>query len=136
MKWIDGIWERVTSFENLLRAYRKAWCGKRSRPDVAEFRLNPERELLALQRALREGTYRPGDYRLFRIYERKSWVIAAAPFCDRVVNRTSNRNRNNADNRNNNIGFRLAQSARTARRKVPALSRSVHGSIGCGSGCP
>jgi hypothetical protein len=28
--------------------------------------------------------------------------------------RASNRNRNNADNRNNNIGFRLAQSTRTA----------------------
>lgn len=29
--------------------------------------------------------------------------------------RASNRNRNNADNRNNNIGFRLVQSARTVR---------------------
>jgi len=29
--------------------------------------------------------------------------------------RASNRNRNNTDNRNNNIGFRLVQSARTAR---------------------
>lgn len=28
--------------------------------------------------------------------------------------RASNRNRNNTDNRNNNIGFRLGQSARTA----------------------
>ena len=28
--------------------------------------------------------------------------------------RASNRNRNNTDNRNNNIGFRLVQSARTA----------------------
>jgi hypothetical protein len=52
---------------------------------VAEFGLNLERELLALQRALHEGTYQPGDYRLFTIYERKPRVIAAAPFCDRVV---------------------------------------------------
>ena len=28
--------------------------------------------------------------------------------------RSANRNRNNTDNRNNNIGFRLAQSARAA----------------------
>jgi formylglycine-generating enzyme required for sulfatase activity len=34
--------------------------------------------------------------------------------------RASNRNRNNPDNRNNNIGFRLAQSARTALVVVPA----------------
>ncbi len=85
MKRIDGIWAKVTSFENLLGAYCKARRGKRRRPDVAEFGLNLERELLALQRALREGTYQPGDYRLFTIYERKPRVIAAAPFCDRVV---------------------------------------------------
>ncbi len=44
--------------------------------------------------------------------------------------RSSNRNRNNTDNRNNNVGFRLAQSARPV--TVPALSRSVHGPNGRG----
>ncbi len=85
MKRIDGIWDAVASFENLLRAYRKARRGKRRRPGVAEFGLNLEHELLTLQRALHEGTYRPGEYRLFTIYERKPRVIAAAPFRDRVV---------------------------------------------------
>ena len=85
MKRLDGIWNRVTSFENLLGAYRKARRGKRSKPGVAEFGLNCEHELLALQRSLLEGTYQPGDYRLFTIYERKPRVIAAAPFRDRVV---------------------------------------------------
>lgn len=85
MKQINVIWAEVTSFENLLRAYRKARRGKRRQQGVAEFGLNLERELLGLQRTLREGTYRPGDYRLFTIYERKPRVIAAAPFCDRVV---------------------------------------------------
>jgi len=33
--------------------------------------------------------------------------------------RSANRNRNNADNRNNNLGFRLAQSARAAVRPCP-----------------
>jgi RNA-directed DNA polymerase len=85
MKLIDGIWETLTSVENLLYAYRKARRGKRSKRGVAEFGLNLERELLALQRALRGGTYRPGEYRLFTIYERKPRLIAAAPFRDRVV---------------------------------------------------
>ncbi|MDH4155318.1 MAG: reverse transcriptase/maturase family protein [Nitrospira sp.] len=85
MKRLDGIWETVTGFENLLQAYRKAQRGKRSKPGVAEFGLNLERELLMLQSALREGTYQPGEYRLFTIYERKPRVIAAAPFRDRVV---------------------------------------------------
>ncbi len=85
MKRLDGIWETVTSFANLLQAYRNARRGKGSKPGVAEFGLNLERELLALQRSLHEGTYQPGDYRLFTIYERKPRVIAAAPFRDRVV---------------------------------------------------
>ncbi|MEO8340287.1 MAG: reverse transcriptase/maturase family protein [Nitrospirota bacterium] len=73
------------SFDNLLRASRNARRGKRGRSDVAEFGLNLERELLALRRELHADTYRPGDYRLFTIYERKPRVIAAAPFRDRVV---------------------------------------------------
>jgi RNA-directed DNA polymerase len=85
MKRLDGIWDMMTSFENLLRAYRKARRGKCSKRGVAEFGLNLEHELLALQRALREGTYQPGEYRLFTIYERKPRLIAAAPFRDRVV---------------------------------------------------
>ena len=85
MTRIDGIWDAVISFENLLRAYRKARRGKRRRPGVAEFGLNLERELLALQRSLHERTYQPGEYRLFTIYERKPRMIAAAPFRDRVV---------------------------------------------------
>jgi retron-type reverse transcriptase len=52
---------------------------------VAEFSLNLESELLSLQEALTDLTYRPGRYRLFTIYERKKRQIAAAPFRDRVV---------------------------------------------------
>lgn len=38
--------------------------------------------------------------------------------------RSANRNRNEPDNRNNNIGFRLAQSARAAKRPCPEPVRS------------
>ena len=85
MKRIDGIWAQLTSFENLLEAYRQARLGKRARPAVAEFGLHLERELFALQRELQDSSYRPGRYRLFTIYEQKPRVIAAAPFRDRVV---------------------------------------------------
>jgi retron-type reverse transcriptase len=85
MKRLGGLWERVISFDNLLRAFRKARRGKRRRPPVAAFELNLETELLALQRDLVAGDYRPGEYRLFAIYERKPRLIAAAPFRDRVV---------------------------------------------------
>ncbi|MDH4081623.1 MAG: reverse transcriptase/maturase family protein [Nitrospira sp.] len=85
MKRINGIWGQLTSFDNLLHAYRQARRGKRSRPGVAEFGFTFEHELFALQRELRDGSYQPGRYRLFTIYERKPRVIAAAPFRDRVV---------------------------------------------------
>jgi RNA-directed DNA polymerase len=85
MKRLSGVWPKLVSFENLLRAYRKARRGKRDRPGVAEFGLDLERELIALQRELDRGEYKPGAYRLFTIYDRKPRVIAAAPFRDRVV---------------------------------------------------
>lgn len=85
MKRHGHLWADITSFENLLRAYRKARLGKRSRDEVSEFDLNLENELLQLQNALRVKTYRPGTYRVFTIYERKPRQICAAPFRDRVV---------------------------------------------------
>jgi RNA-directed DNA polymerase len=85
MKRLGGLWPQMVSFENLLLAYRKARLGKRRSPDVARFSLNLENELLALQRELASGAYRPGAYRVFTICERKPRLIAAAPFRDRVV---------------------------------------------------
>jgi retron-type reverse transcriptase len=85
MKRLAGIFERVVAFDNLWLAFRKARRGKRRRPPVAEFELNLERELLALQRELRAEDYQPGAYRLFTVYERKPRLIAAAPFRDRIV---------------------------------------------------
>jgi retron-type reverse transcriptase len=85
MKRINGIWSQLVCFENLLQAFRKARLGKRGRLGVAEFELDLEKNLFALQRELEEGRYQPGAYRLFTIYERKPRVIAAAPFRDRVV---------------------------------------------------
>ena len=85
MKPLKQIWPQLVSFENMFKAYRKARKGKRNRLPVSEFGLNLERELLALQDELLNGTYRPGAYRIFTIYDRKPRVIAAAPFRDRVV---------------------------------------------------
>lgn len=85
MKRLGGLWPAITDFDNLLLAYRKARRGKADRPTVTRFGLDLERELLCLQRQLREHSYRPGAYRLFTIYERKPRQIAAAPFRDRVV---------------------------------------------------
>ncbi|MFN8059104.1 MAG: hypothetical protein U0Q12_08050 [Vicinamibacterales bacterium] len=79
------MFDALSSWSNLLRAYRRAATGKRGKPSVAAFEHRLEEQLLALQRELREGSYRPGAYTHFQIHEPKRRLISAAPFRDRVV---------------------------------------------------
>ncbi len=79
------LFQRITSFPNLLYAARLASRGKRFRPNVAAFSLNLEDELHRLQQELIARSYRPGPYRTFVIHEKKPRFISAAPFRDRVV---------------------------------------------------
>ncbi|MDM8545983.1 reverse transcriptase domain-containing protein [Candidatus Venteria ishoeyi] len=85
MKRYGHLWPEIVSLDNLYLAYRKARKGKQNRDSVADFSLRLEAQLLALQNELSNGTYIPGEYRLFTIYEGKPRLIAAAPFRDRVV---------------------------------------------------
>lgn len=77
--------ERVIAWENLLLAWRKAARGKRGKAGVAGFEHQVADRLLALQSALRAGTWQPGGYIHFYIHEPKRRRISAAPFPDRVV---------------------------------------------------
>ena len=85
MKRVGRLFERAVSYENLYGAVHDAARGKRSRPDVAAFLLDLEREVPRLRRALIEASYRPGGYRTFTVREPKQRVISAAAFRDRVV---------------------------------------------------
>ncbi len=82
---MSELFQRISSFQNLWLAARRAARGKRRRPDVAAFLLDLEPQLLALEAELRAGEWRPGGYRTFRITEPKERLICAAPFRDRVV---------------------------------------------------
>ncbi len=81
----NNLFEQIISFENLYSASRKARKGKRVRANVMEFEADIEAELLSLREELKTGTYQPGKYREFTIYERKHRRISAAPYRDRVV---------------------------------------------------
>ncbi len=85
MKCHKHLWERLRSFENLAAAAREALLGKRGKPAGARFFADWEREVVRLERELREGSYRPGAYFYFTITDPKERVVAAAPFRDRVV---------------------------------------------------
>ena len=77
--------EQVIDWDNLLAAHRLARRGKRDHQEVATFETNLWEELGALQMELLWGTYRPGRYRSFVVYEPKRREILAAPYRDRVA---------------------------------------------------
>jgi retron-type reverse transcriptase len=79
------LFQRMTSFSNLLEAARLASRGKRFRPNVAAFSLDLESELHQLRQELVSRSYRPGPYTTFLVHEKKPRFISAAPFRDRVV---------------------------------------------------
>ena len=85
VKTYKNLYSEIHSFENLLLAFRQARRGKRSRPNVAEFEVDSENQLLQIQYELQSRSYQPGAYRHFTLYERKPRRISAAPFRDRVV---------------------------------------------------
>jgi hypothetical protein len=78
LKRVGQVWDRLISFENLLRPAEAACKGKRSRPDVAHFHFGLERELWRLHAELAAKSYQPGAYRAFVIRELKPRQISAA----------------------------------------------------------
>jgi RNA-directed DNA polymerase len=85
LKTYRNLYSKVTGWDNLYLAYRKARKGKRGRPPAASFEYDLEANLVALHRDLVERTYQPGNYNSFYIHEPKRRLISAAPFRDRVV---------------------------------------------------
>ena len=85
MRRIGGLFDGVVSYSNLYRAYRKALLGARRNEEQARFYYSLENELVTLRRELVDGTYNPGPYRYFMIFDPKEREIAIAPFRDRVV---------------------------------------------------
>ena len=63
----------------------RAAKGKRSKPGVAAFLANLEKEVLRLERKLWSGSYRPGRYTVIEVFDPKHRMVSAAPFRDRVV---------------------------------------------------
>jgi len=79
------MYNALTSWNNLLLAYKKASAGKRGQANVAIFEYRLEDNLFRLQEELQQKAYRPGPYVNFHIHEPKHRLISAAPFRDRVV---------------------------------------------------
>ena len=85
MKRFNHLYHQICSFENILKASKKARLGKRLQDTVAGFEFNLESEITRLSHELITKSYRPGPYREFHIVEPKKRMISAAPYRDRVV---------------------------------------------------
>lgn len=82
---MKDIFLNISSFENLYRAFCKAKKCRRFRADILLFSSDLEENIFALQKELREKTYRHGGYREFVVTDSKKRRIQVAPFRDRVV---------------------------------------------------
>ena len=85
MKKYGYLFEKVTTFENLYAAARKAFHGKRANSTVARFYFNLENEIIQLREELLDKSYQPRPYGTFEIREPKVRQICSSHFRDRVV---------------------------------------------------
>ena len=85
MKTHKNLWPQICNFENLYLAWRRAKKGKSTKAQVIEFERDLEENLLGLLEELESGTYQPGEYTNFYVFEPKRRKISAARFRDRVV---------------------------------------------------
>ncbi len=79
------LFERATSWENLLAAYREARRGKRRSPEVVRFDADAFANLVNIHEHLLRGTWQPGVARRFMVRDPKWREITAPPFPDRIV---------------------------------------------------
>ena len=85
MKSYGSLWETLTGAENLRAAWGRVRRGHAASVAVRAYEADLEANLATLRGALRTGTYAPGAYRQFRVYDPKPRTISCAPVVDRVV---------------------------------------------------
>lgn len=77
--------EEIISFENLLKAHKRARLCKQHKKEVIEFELNLSKNLWKLHYDLKYHKYSIDEYRKFMIYDPKEREIQAIPYRDRIV---------------------------------------------------
>lgn len=85
MKFLENVFDEMSSFEWLERSYRKARKQKRYRPEVLKFTADLDTNLLDIQAQLREERFVFGPYRRHWVYVPKKRMVMALPFDSRVV---------------------------------------------------
>lgn len=81
----NELYSQIYEFNNLFLAYKKARKHKNKKDYVIEFEKDLRRNLLQIQKELREQTYFPKPLKTFIISDPKSRVISKSAFRDRIV---------------------------------------------------
>jgi RNA-directed DNA polymerase len=84
-KSYNHFFDKIVAWENLHRAFMAARQGKRYAPAVLRFQKNLEENLVNIQNHLIWGSWTPGRWHEFMVYDPKRRFIQAPPFEDRVV---------------------------------------------------
>lgn len=84
-KTIKNRFDSLLTFDKLLQAHNRASIGKRTKPEIINFEMDLETNIIKLMKELKNGTYKIGKYREFTIYEPKKRIIKSLPYRDRIV---------------------------------------------------
>ncbi len=87
MKKHGNIFSKIYQYETLYNAYNNARKGKRYKKEILIFGYHLEKNILQLQKEIKEKSYRHGKYKKFTVYDSKKREIKVASFKDRVVHR-------------------------------------------------
>ena len=81
-----NLFSQITDYENLVKAYQEARKHKTKKPNVRAAHENWQDVLLDIKDALESGTWTPQPFQQFQTKrERKTRLIEAPDFCDRIV---------------------------------------------------
>ena len=78
-------YEDIYSLEKLYEAHRKAKKNKRGKKEVIRYELNLAYNLCKTAEQLKNGSYKPGKYNEFKVYEPKERLIQALHYNDRII---------------------------------------------------
>lgn len=81
----NNLFDKIVDWENLHRAFVAARQGKRFAPSVLRFQKDLEENLTNIQNHLMWGSWVPGRWHEFMVYDPKRRFIQAPPFEDRVL---------------------------------------------------
>lgn len=84
-KSIKNCFYKKLIFESLLRSHDRTKKNKTNRYELLRFSVDIETNIVGIMNSLKDGSYRPGKYKVFTIYEPKERVIKCLPYRDRIV---------------------------------------------------